>query len=309
MRASASSPGAMPAMMGIVNLDKPVGPTSHDMVGLLRRLTQMRRIGHAGTLDPLASGVLPILIGPATRFSEELTGGSKRYEAVIRLGWRSATDDGEGPLARDDAPLPSPSQARDALERFVGRQEQRPPAFSARKLGGQTAHRAARAGEQLDLPPRPVTIERIDVLGWEEAADALDLRIDLRCGAGTYVRSLARDLGDRLGCGGYLAALRRTEAAGLRVDAALPPDHLEVLAAEGRLAEALIPVVDLLPLPRLELAGDEATLFRHGSALRPRSAAAEPGRYAVLSDHALLGVGQVAAGMLQPEKVIAEGMS
>jgi tRNA pseudouridine55 synthase len=296
-------------MMGIVNLDKPVGPTSHDMVGLLRRLTGMRRIGHAGTLDPLASGVLPILIGPATRFSEELTGGSKRYEARIRLGWRSATDDGQGPLERDGAPLPSPTAAREALSGFVGQREQRPPAFSARKLGGKTAHRAARSGEHLDLPPRLVTIERIDLLGWQETDEALDLRIDLRCGAGTYVRSLARDLGEELGCGGYLAALRRTEAAGLRIDAALPPDRLEALAAEDRLEEALLPVVDLLPLPRLELTGDEAALFRHGSVLRPRIQAAEPGRHAVLSDGALIGVGDVAAGLLQPEKVIAEGVS
>ncbi len=309
MPVSASSQGAIPAMIGVVNLDKPVGPTSHDMVGLLRRLTHMRRIGHAGTLDPLASGVLPILIGPATRFSQELTGGSKRYEARIRLGWRSATDDGEGPLEQDDGPLPGPAAAGDALAEFVGQQEQRPPAFSARKLDGQTAHRAARAGEQLDLPPRQVTIERIELLGWEETDEALDLRIDLRCGPGTYVRSLARDLGDRLGCGGYLAALRRTEAAGLRVDTALPPDRLEALAADDRLEEALIPVIDLLPLPRLELTGDEATLFRHGSALRPRIEAAGSGRHAVLSEGALLGVGDVAVGVLRPQKVIAEGVS
>ena len=159
-------------MMGVINLDKPVGPTSHDMVGLIRRLTRMRRIGHAGTLDPLASGVLPILIGPATRFSEELTGGHKRYEATIRLGWRSATDDGEGPLERGAPPLPAPEAARDALEAFVGPQDQRPPAFSARKVGGQTAYRVARAGAQLDLPTRRVLIERIDLLGSEVLPDA-----------------------------------------------------------------------------------------------------------------------------------------
>ena len=133
-------------MLGVVNLDKPVGPTSHDMVGLMRRLTGTRRIGHAGTLDPLASGVLPILVGAATRFSEELTGGRKRYDAVIRLGQTSATDDAEGPIVAVDAPLPSEGAITDALAGFVGTFEQRPPAFSARKVAGRTAYRAARAG-------------------------------------------------------------------------------------------------------------------------------------------------------------------
>ncbi len=293
-------------MMGIVNLDKPVGPTSHDMVGLLRRLTQMRRIGHAGTLDPLASGVLPILVGAATRFSEELTGGGKRYTAVIRLGWTSATDDAEGPLERGSGPLPEMDAVRSALEAFVGTHEQLPPAFSARKVAGQRAHRAARAGTALELAPRSVTIEAIDLLGSEAGPDLLDVRIDLRCGPGTYVRSLARDLGERLGCGGHLAALRRTEAAGLRAEDAIRPERLEELATAGRLDEALMPVADLLPLPHAVLAGEEAVRFLHGSGVRPRSAPPADGRHAVFSGTQLLGVGRYEAGVLQPEKVIGE---
>ncbi len=292
-------------MMGVVNLDKPVGPTSHDMVGLVRRLSGMRRIGHAGTLDPLASGVLPILVGPATRFSEELTGGPKRYEAVIRLGWRSATDDGEGPLEQGHGPLPSPAAAGEALAGFVGTHDQRPPAFSARKVGGRTAHRAARAGSALELPSRPVTIEGIELLGSSASDDALDLRIDLRCGPGTYVRSLARDLGDRLGCGGYLAALRRTEAAGLRSSAALDPGSLQALAADGRLAEALIPIADLLPLPRVELDESAAGRFQNGSAVAVGGLTAKIGRHVVLREGRLLGIGRVEAGILRPEKVVA----
>src|SRR5687768_11630308 len=149
-------------MLGVVNLDKPVGPTSHDMVGLMRRLTGTRRVGHAGTLDPLASGVLPILVGAATRFSAELSGGRKRYDAVIRLGARSATDDAQGPIEPGGASIPDEEEVRAALAGFVGTFEQRPPAFSARKQGGRTAHRAARSGAPIDLPPRPVTIESID---------------------------------------------------------------------------------------------------------------------------------------------------
>ncbi|HEX2844136.1 MAG TPA: tRNA pseudouridine(55) synthase TruB, partial [Candidatus Limnocylindria bacterium] len=167
-------------MLGVVNLDKPVGPTSHDMVGLLRRLTGTRRIGHAGTLDPLASGVLPILVGAATRFSEELTGGRKRYDATIRLGARSATDDAEGPVEPTGAPLPSEDEVVRGLQAFVGTFDQRPPSFSARKVGGRTAHRAARAGDPIDVPPRSVTIERIDLLGLVGGDGWLDVRIDVR---------------------------------------------------------------------------------------------------------------------------------
>jgi tRNA pseudouridine55 synthase len=290
-------------MLGVVNLDKPVGPTSHDMVGLMRRLTGTRRIGHAGTLDPLASGVLPILVGAATRFSEELTGGRKRYDAVIRLGQTSATDDGEGPIAVVDAPLPSEMAVREALAGFVGTFEQRPPAFSARKLAGRTAHRAARAGETLDLPPRTVTVDAIDVLDVTAGNGWLDVRIDLRCGTGTYVRSIARDLGERLGCGGHLHALRRTEAAGLSVVDAVTPEALEALAADGRLGDAVQPVGELLPLPELSLGTDAAWRFVHGSSQAVDNGS--PGKVKVVdATGRLLGVGSMDGGELRPEKVV-----
>ena len=289
-------------MLGVVNLDKPVGPTSHDMVGMLRRLTGTRRIGHAGTLDPLASGVLPILVGPATRFSAELTGGRKRYDAVIRLGARSATDDAEGPIEPANAPLPDEEAVRDALETFVGTFDQRPPAFSARKAGGRVAHRAARAGHPIDLPARAVVIDSLDLLSYDRHADDVDVRVDLRCGPGTYVRSLARDLGDVLGCGGYLAALRRTEAAGLSVADAVTPERLEALAGEGRLSDALLPVGSLLPLPRIALDRSGADAFVHGSP-QPFTAPAE-GRAAVFEGERLLGIGVIGDGVLRPEKVL-----
>ncbi|HET9416818.1 MAG TPA: tRNA pseudouridine(55) synthase TruB [Candidatus Limnocylindria bacterium] len=290
-------------MLGVVNLDKPVGPTSHDMVGLLRRLTGTRRIGHAGTLDPLASGVLPILVGHATRFSEELTGGRKRYEAVVRLGARSATDDSQGPIESTGASLPDADAVRAALDSFVGTFEQRPPDFSARKAGGKTAHRAARAGAPIELPSRAVTVDAVEVLGFEPADGLLDVVIDVRCGPGTYIRSIARDLGTSLGCGGYLARLRRTEAAGLRAADAIAPARLEELAAEGRLAEAVLPVGDLLPLPHVQLGDDEARAFRNGSA-RPNATALN-GRVAVFNHGILLGIGSLDDGVLQPGKVLA----
>jgi tRNA pseudouridine55 synthase len=294
-------------MLGVVNLDKPVGPTSHDMVALMRRLTGDRRIGHAGTLDPLASGVLPILVGAATRFSQELTGGRKRYTATIRLGATSATDDGEGPITVVGHAIPDDAAIEAALTGFVGTFDQLPPAFSARKLGGRTAHRAARNGRALALAPRTVTVESIEVEDISRTNEAVDVTIDLRCGPGTYVRSIARDLGEQLGCGGHLAALRRTEAAGLRVEDAITPGQLESLQAGGRLADALLPVAELLPLPQLRLSEQEADRFRHGSRIAV-SDGPPSGRLAVFDARdQLLGIGTVAGGELQPEKVIQPG--
>jgi tRNA pseudouridine55 synthase len=290
-------------MLGVVNLDKPVGPTSHDMVGLMRRLTGTRRIGHAGTLDPLASGVLPILVGAATRFSEELTGGSKRYEAVVRIGQRSATDDAQGPLI-PGGPLPSDDELSPALEAFVGTFDQRPPVFSARKQDGQIAHRTARAGKPMELGARSVTVHAIDLLASERGDGWLDLRLDIRCGPGTYIRAIARDLGERLGSGGHLHALRRTEAAGLKAEDGHSPSQLETLAAEGRLAEALIPVADLLPLPHLVLDANGGSRFIHGSMVEVAADGGAEGRRAVFVANELLGIGTLRDGILQPDKVI-----
>jgi tRNA pseudouridine55 synthase len=292
-------------MIGVVNLDKPVGPTSHDMVGLVRRLTGIRRIGHAGTLDPLASGVLPILVGGATRLSEELTGGAKRYDAVIRLGERSETDDSQGPLHPGDGPIPADESIAAALATFVGTINQRPPAFSARKVGGTAAHREARAGRPVELPARQVTVHAIEMLVVERHGALADVQIDLRCGPGTYVRAIARDLGDLLGCGGHLRALRRTEAAGLKAADGITPRALEELAAAGRLSEALLPVGELLPLPRLELDADAARRFGNGSEVEA-PASIGPGRYAIIADGELLGIGEARDGIVAPAKVIAE---
>jgi len=289
-------------MLGVVNLDKPVGPTSHDMVALMRRLTGMRRIGHAGTLDPLASGVLPILVGAATRFSRDLSAGDKRYDAVVRLGWRSQTDDAQGPIEAG-GPLPSEDAISAALPTFVGTIEQRPPAFSALKVGGHAAHRLARRGESVELAARSVTVLGIDLLGVERGADDVDVHIDIRCGPGTYVRSIARDLGEILGSGGYLAALRRTAVGRLRADDAVTPDRLESLAGEGRLDTVVIGVGELLALPDVRLDSTDADRFRHGSPVA-LTTGFEVGRHAVHHEGTLLGIGRVDDGLLKPETVI-----
>ena len=288
-------------MIGVLNLDNPVGPTSHDMVGLVRRLSGMQRIGHAGTLDPLASGVLPILVGGATRLSQELTAGPKRYDAIVRLGFRSRTDDGEGPL-EPGGPPPGVDVAEAALGAFVGTFQQRPPAFSARKQGGRTAHRAARRGTALDLPTREVKVHALRLVDATAGDGWLDLHLDLQTGSGTYVRSIARDLGERLGCGGYLHALRRTEAAGLAASDARTPAELEALAREGRLGEALVPLEQLVDLPQLALDEEQARRFRSGGELRWSG----DGRVLVRGPLGVLGVGLLADGALHPQKVLAE---
>jgi tRNA pseudouridine55 synthase len=289
-------------MIGVVNLDKPVGPTSHDMVGLLRRITGTRRIGHAGTLDPLASGVLPILIGAATRFSEELTGGDKAYRAVIRLGFRSATDDAQGPLT-PGGPLPSDAQVTEGVARFVGTIAQRPPAFSARKQDGQVAHRAARAGRPMELSAREVSVTAIDLIGLERTSAFLDVEVAISCGPGTYIRSIARDLGELLGSGGYLASLRRTRAAGLDIASAVTPDELLAMATAGHLADAILPLAPLVRLPHLTLAGDDLQHFVHGRPVHLNTPATD-GRHLVLDGSTLIGIGTLRGGMLQPDKVL-----
>ncbi len=288
-------------MIGVINLDKPVGPTSHDMVGLVRRLTGLRRIGHAGTLDPLASGVLPILVGPATRVSQELTGGRKRYDAVVRLGWRSQTDDGEGAIERGAEP-PGEDAVRAVLPEFVGTFAQRPPAFSARKAGGVVAYQAARKGSVLDLAPREVTIHAIRLLDVTPGDGFLDIRLDVETGPGTYIRSLARDLGERLGSGGFLHALRRTEAAGLQADDGRSPDELETLASAGRLDEALIPVEQLLSLDAVTLDAEQAGRFIHGGEVSWSGS----GRAQVHGPTGLLGIGELRDGRLRPRTVLVE---
>ena len=290
-------------MLGVVNLDKPVGPTSHDMVSLLRRLTGTRRVGHAGTLDPLASGVLPILVGHATRFSDELSGGTKRYEAVFRIGATSLTDDAEGPITPSGVGLPAAADVERELAGFVGSFQQRPPAFSARKLGGRAAYRAARAGEPLELAPREVTVHSIEVRGVARADAFLDVTADVHREAGTYLRSIARDLAERLGSGCYLLALRRTEAAGLRAEAACTPDDLLDLAARGDMTRAVQPNAPLLRLPTVELDELAARRFTNGAPVT--FASAQPaGRVAVHSGGRLLGIGTVEGDALRPAKVL-----
>lgn len=222
---------------GFLVIDKPSGATSFSMVALVRRLTRVRRVGHAGTLDPLATGVLPVAFGVATRLVQYLDDGPKAYSAVVRFGSATDTFDAEGNVTQTGDPS---LVTRDALERalssFEGEVEQRPPAFSAIKLAGKPLYRYARAGSPVEPPLRRVRIESIDLVQFDDGV----ARIDVRCWPGTYIRSLAHDLGARLGCPAHLAALRRTESGGFRLSDARTPDELRALAQADALADAML---------------------------------------------------------------------
>lgn len=223
---------------GILLVDKPAGWTSHDVVAKVRRLTGQRRIGHTGTLDPAATGLLVLCLGQATRLVEYITAHDKRYTGEIALGTATTTDDAEGEIISS---RPVPVVSTDALaaltRRFTGVLHQVPPAFSAVSVDGQRSYAVARKGATLDLPARPVTIHNLQL-----TAVAPDrLRIDAHCGAGTYIRSLARDIGAELGCGGHLATLRRLASGSFRLEDAWSLDEIERVSAAGRIDEVLLP--------------------------------------------------------------------
>lgn len=208
---------------GFVLLDKPAGPTSHDIVAQARRALGTRRIGHAGTLDPMATGVLILGVGRATRLLGAAQHADKTYTATIRLGQSTSTDDAQGDVLADRAAdRVTEPQVRTEMARLTGAIEQRPSSVSAIKVDGRRAYSRVRAGEQVDLPARPVTVSEFDLLAVAQVARGvggayLDLDVRVRCSSGTYIRALARDLGAVLGVGGHLTALRRTEAAGIGI--------------------------------------------------------------------------------------------
>ncbi|TGG84865.1 MAG: tRNA pseudouridine(55) synthase TruB [Aphanocapsa feldmannii 288cV] len=293
---------------GFIVLDKPSGLTSHDCVAAVRRRLQIRRVGHGGTLDPAATGVLPVALGAATRLLPYLI-DDKCYEGTVQLGITTSTDDDEGEvLLRQRVPPFSRAELEAALAPFRGEILQAPPAVSAVKLAGERAYKRVRRGEQVTPSPRPVTIRGLELLHWDGAA-RLQLRV--RCGAGTYIRSLARDLGRSLGCGAALLKLRRTEALGFALEAAEPFSCLQAdSVCWPRLHD---PLEALAHLPRRILDNDEVQAWRCGRplALKPGAATEEgPGGegqpvVVVMADGRLAGMARISAkAMLQPKLVI-----
>lgn len=235
---------------GILNLNKPRGPTSHDIVERVRALTGLRRVGHAGTLDPLATGVLLICLGQATRVAEYLMAGQKVYRARVRLGITTDTCDAEGEVIAEAPVTVSREQVEEALARFRGTILQTPPMYSALKRAGVPLHRLARRGIEVEREPRPVEILRLELSAWEPP----DCTLEVTCSPGTYVRALARDLGEALGCGAHLTALVRLASGDFRLEDAVTLDEFAQAAATGRWPDLLQPLdAALTRFPALHL--------------------------------------------------------
>jgi len=251
------------AISGVLVVDKPVGMTSHDVVQAIRMGTGIRRAGHTGTLDPRASGVLVILIGPAVRLSEYVSASDKRYQAVIRLGASTDTYDADGRFTQQsNAPINvTEQQFEDTLKNFIGEIEQTPPPYSAVKVQGRRAYDMARQGEDMDLAPRKITVHHLEVLEWAPP----EVVVDVHCSSGTYVRSLANDMGNALGCGAYLVGLRRTKSGRFSLRDATPLRKLQEAFQAGNWYQHLIPAAEALAdWPAIELDPDEVEAIKHG---------------------------------------------
>ena len=298
---------------GVLVVAKPSGPTSHDVVDLVRRLSSTRRVGHGGTLDPFAAGVLPVFLGRATRLVEYHLSGVKRYRATVCFGETSTTDDIDGERTPGEGPAPTREQVETALAGFTGPIRQVPPAYSAVQIEGRRAYQLARRGEAVELAPRDVVIHALTVQDWDGADPARPVAIvDVECSAGTYIRALARDLGQQLGCGAYLGALVRTASGGFRLEDAVTFESLRQHAADGPagIARVLRPIdAGLEDLPHATITADEVRRLREGLITAPKTPLTvreAPLVLAVGPDGRIAAVCRAVAGALHPHKVLAE---
>ncbi len=256
-------------MNGLLIVDKPAGLTSHDVVNRVRRLARLRRVGHAGTLDPMATGVLVLLLGPATRLSRFAMAGHKHYRGVLRLGETTDTYDAEGRItARRPVHVDLP-EIEQALVHFRGDLLQIPPMVAAIKVQGSKLYELARRGEEVEREPRPVTIDSIEILDWQSP----DLTLDVHCSPGTYIRSLAYDLGEALGCGAHLRCLRRVASGAFTLDDSRPLDALE--EPDSLRAALLPPQAALGTMPVVLLSPEQERAVRYGQTLNLSPSEAE----------------------------------
>ncbi|MQA24202.1 MAG: tRNA pseudouridine(55) synthase TruB [Micromonosporaceae bacterium] len=286
---------------GLTVVDKPAEMTSHDVVARIRRIANTRRVGHGGTLDPMATGVLVVAFGRATRLLTFVSGSDKAYTATIRLGVATVTDDADGEqLSRADASGVAEDQVRAGLAALAGDVEQIPSAVSAIKIDGRRSYARVRAGEQVELKARPVRIERLELLATRRPEpELLDCDVEVECSTGTYVRAIARDLGAALGVGGHLTALRRTRVGHFTLGDAATLEELE----SGRPVRMSLSEAAAALFPRRDLAEADAARMSHGN---PLPGVGIDGPYAVFGpDGGVLAVVVERGGLARPEAVLA----
>ena len=249
-------------LSGVLIIDKPSGMTSHDVVARVRRLLGIRQIGHFGTLDPFATGVLPLSVRRATRFAQFYLKSRKAYEGTMRLGFSTDTYDGTGKPTSEEAPVSVEAEELEKLFReFTGRLMQTPPPYSAKRIGGVRAYQLARQNKPVQLEPVEVEVYALELVSF----DGILARFAVECSGGTYVRSLAHDIGQRIGCGAHLEGLRRTTVAEFTLDKSVTLEALEEAVREQRVADCIVPLEALLPdCPELIVRGREEKNVRHG---------------------------------------------
>ena len=289
-------------MNGLLILDKPQGFTSHDVVARVRKLTGERSIGHLGTLDPMATGVLPLLLGKFTRLAQFFVQDGKRYTGSIRFGFATDTYDAEGECVGDVvAPALTLEQIREPARGLTGWIEQVPPPYSAKKIAGQPAYKLARAGVAVDLRPVRIEVRRLDLLRYEAPLAYFDMEVS----SGGYIRSIAHDLGQRLGCGAHLASLRRVQAGEWTLKQAVTLDDLSAWAAEGTIEAHLPHPRTLLPqMPAVTVDAITAGRLRNGMACNLPEYSASPLVRIFTSQRDLLGIGRRIAGTLMQPMVV-----
>ncbi|HMO44625.1 MAG TPA: tRNA pseudouridine(55) synthase TruB [Rubrivivax sp.] len=287
-------------MHGVLLLDKPLGLSSNDALQQAKRLYRAQKAGHTGTLDPLASGLLPLCFGAATKFAQLSLDADKRYLATLRLGVTTTTGDGEGQVLQQREVALERAAIDTVIARFAGVIEQLPPMHSALKHAGRALYDYARKGLEVERRPRRVTIHRIDIVDWQGQT----LVLDVRCSKGTYIRTLAEDIGALLGCGAHLSALRRTASGALRVEDALTLDALAAMNEAERDARLMPADALLAGWPRVQLPDDEAGRFLTG--LRRRVALADAAAVRVYGPHdAFLGSAHITGGELIADRLLS----
>lgn len=291
-------------LAGILLVDKPTGMTSHDVVARVRRATGEGRVGHAGTLDPSATGLLVVLVGPFTRLEPYLSAAEKSYVATIRFGAETDTDDADGEVTRTAAAneaLFEPARACEVLQGFLGSSTQQPPAYSAIKVAGQVAHRAARAGEALALESRLIEVLEAELVALD--AEAREWTVAFRVSKGTYIRALARDIGRAVDCAAHLAGLRRTASGGLSVAEAFVLEDIERAAALGDVEGLFADPIGALDLPAVEAPRADVETGRSVALPAEMMELAEGSLVAVTCDGHLAAVYRRAADLLVPDAV------